>query len=309
MGGQRINKDKLRKDILVQNQPFTPENISLVAQVSPSAAYLMIREMVGEGQLRIDHKDGGRIFYATLSTQGKIQLSSGTNMSSLSPLERFEYVRHLVDMVQAGISPSLLITGIAGIGKTFLVKERFEINGKKEGMDYNFVQGHSSPMGLYKFLHDHRDQTTVFDDCDSVFGEQTSINILKSALDSYDVRKVCWLSTKMPEDVEPEFEFTGQIIFISNINSDRIDEAVQSRTMVIDLQLSRKEICEHLWNLIEEIEPKMKVGEKKEVLTYLGERCETFGQFNIRTFIKACRIRRVADLKKTDWKKMIMVLN
>jgi len=202
-----------------------------------------------------------------------------------------------------------MITGIAGIGKTHLVKERFKANDKVEGDDYHIVSGHSSPLGLYKFLHDHSDSTIVFDDCDSVFKDETSVNILKSALDSYEVRKVCWQSARMPEDLEPEFDFTGQIIFISNMDSSKIDEAVKSRTIVIDIQMSRKEICDYLWNLIGFIEPKMKMDDKKEVLTYLDERCESFEQFNLRSFIKSCRIYRTAKINNADWKKMIMVLN
>ena len=109
--------------------------------------------------------------------------------------------------------------------------------------------------------------------------------------------------------MEPEFDFTGQIIFISNLNSDKIDDAVKSRTIVVDLQLSRREICEYLKTLIKVIEPKMEMGSKKEVLGYITENCETFDNFNIRSFIKACRIRRVADMKKTDWRKMIMAID
>ena len=304
-----IDKDMLRSNILVQSQPFTPSSISMAAQVSSASAYVMIKELVGEGKVILDHKDGKRMFYAVVSGAGQTQLRTGKSILSLTPAERFEYVSNLVDMVQSGVSPSLLITGVAGIGKTFLVKKRFEAANMKEGHDFHFVQGHSSPMGLYKFLHDHSDSMIVFDDCDSVFKDEIAINILKSALDSYDVRKVSWCSAKMPDDLEPEFDFTGQVIFISNMDSCRIDEAVKSRTIVIDLQMSRKEICEYLWNLIGVIEPKMRMNEKEEVLTYLDEKRDCFEQFNIRTFIKACRIRRTADLKRADWRKMILVVN
>ena len=198
MGGPAINKDKLRNDILSQPKSFTPENISMAAQVSRSAAYTMIRKLQGEGKVIIDSKDGGRMLYAVVSGNGQAQLRKGQSILSLSPAERFQHTENLIDMILNKISPSLMITGIAGIGKTYLVKERFKANNLKEGMDFHMVSGHSSPMGLYKFLHDHSDSMIVFDDCDSVFKDETSINILKSALDSYDVRKVCWCSARMP---------------------------------------------------------------------------------------------------------------
>lgn len=45
-------------------------------------------------------------------------------------------------------------------------------------------------MGLYMALFINRDKLIVFDDCDSVFGNIDSVNILKAALDSYDTRMV-----------------------------------------------------------------------------------------------------------------------
>jgi hypothetical protein len=228
---------------------------------------------------------------------------------SLTPAERFEYVANLTDMVIGGVTPSLLVTGIAGIGKTYIVKNRFIANDKLEGDDYHFVSGHSSPLGLYRFLYEHQNSTVVFDDCDSVFKDEIAVNILKSALDSYAVRKINWLSGKLPDDLENNFNFEGQIIFISNMNSSRIDEAVKSRTLVLDLQLSRIEICDYIEKIAEAIEPKMKLSDKLEVLSFMRDRCDSFEQLNIRTFIKICRIKAYADSHNSNWQKMAMVLN
>jgi hypothetical protein len=305
-----LDKNALRNLIGSQTQPFTPDDIARSSSFSSSTAYLMIKEMIGSGNIILDHKDGRRMFYKVVGTGGMItKLKAGTNIMSLTPAERFKYVADLTDMVIGGITPSLLVTGISGIGKTFLVKKQLEDNGKVEGEDFHFIQGHSTPMGLYRFLYEHQDATVVFDDCDSVFKEETAINILKSALDSYDVRKVSWCSGKLPEDLEGSFNFEGQIIFISNMDSSRIDEAVKSRTMVIDLQMSRAEICDHLGTIANVIEPKIDIKSKLEVLEYLREKMDHFEQLNIRTFIKACRIRKCAEKNKSDWKKMILVLN
>jgi len=263
--------------------------------------------MLNEGSVVVDHKIGKKKVYA-ISGLGSKDGVVKPNIALLTPLERFEHVGTIVDMVAHGISPSALITGVSGIGKTYLVRQRLESHGWKEGIDYLTIKGHSTPLGLYQVLHDHSDQVICFDDCDDIFNNDIAINILKSALDSYDVRKVSWQSSRMPEGYESDFIFNGQILFISNYTSDRIDDAIKSRTFVIDLQMSRKEICEYLWTLIHNIEKSMPLEDRKEVMTELEVRVDSFEQFNIRTFIKACRIYQTAKKNGKDWKKMLTVM-
>jgi hypothetical protein len=302
---KKIDKKAIRESIMSQGDKcFTPDDIAFQTQVSPASAYLMIKELSSCGIVKVDHKDGRRLYYSL----NEDEVQQKNDILSIPPKERFEYISHLTDMVINGYSPSLLITGISGIGKTFLVKDRFKEMGKRDGHDYHFVSGHSSPMGLYRFLHDHRDQVCVFDDCDSVFGDAIAINILKSALDSYDVRKVSWQSARMPEDLEPEFRFEGSVIFISNLDESRIDEAVKSRTYVIDLQMSRKEVFDYMVSISDKLCPEVAVTDKKEVLEYLDDVKEHFKQFNLRTFIKVARMKASVGAN-VDWRKMALILD
>ena len=101
-----------------------------------------------------------------------------------------------------------------GIGKTFIVRERLAQHGLEEGDGYILITTHITPGGLYCLLHDHQRQTIVFDDCDSVFANEQSVNLLKAALDSYETRKICWPSMgnkSLPEGYEDSFEFEGNI--------------------------------------------------------------------------------------------------
>ena len=210
--GPQIDKNNLVHAILSQTDTFTPDDLAKRINYSRSAIYTMIKnDLLPSGKVILDRKDGHRMYYAVSGKMGRSEgvspVALAKNIMSLSVVERFSCINDLTEMVVEGISPSIMITGIAGIGKTYLVKNLLKGLGKVEGDDYHFVSGHSSPMGLYRFLYEHRDATIVFDDCDSVFENDTSINILKSALDSYDVRKVCWMSCKMPEDLENSFDF------------------------------------------------------------------------------------------------------
>jgi hypothetical protein len=89
----------------------------------------------------------------------------------------------------------------------------------------------------------------VFDDCDSVFQDDLSLNILKAALDSGKKRRIYWNSDSAMlrrEGVPDMFDFKGSCIFITNLQFQNLKskklqdhlEALQSRCHFIDLTLN-----------------------------------------------------------------------
>ena len=323
-----VDRKEFLSNLITQEKPVSLNEISMLTGIQYATSILIVKEMIRNGNMFLTHQIGRSCYYScTKPTQPFYKVSknpklakdaiqnklvsvkSHNNMMSLSPSERFSSIADLTDMVINGISPSLLVSGLSGIGKSYIVRKRLEYHKKVEGQDFHIIKGKVSPMGLYRFLYEHQTATIVFDDADSVFDTETSVNILKSALDSYDVRRINWISERLPEDLEPQFDFGGQIIFISNMDASKLDSAVLSRTMVINLQMSRKEITGHLKNIIDVLEPKTPKKIKLEVLDFLDNISEDLDNYNIRTFIKACRVRQHADFNKKDWKKTFMVLN
>jgi hypothetical protein len=302
-----IDRESIRKLILSQQEPFSVADISVSSSnVSAPTIYSLIQELISLRQVIIDHKIGKRIYYGVSATAP----ASGDTLSHLKPIERMEYVKSLTDMVVEKYTPSLLVTGISGIGKTYIVRNRLREKDLVEGADYLYVQGHSSPLGLYALLHDNRKATIVFDDCDSVFKDDISINILKCALDSYATRSVSWHSSRIIEGLESSFLFTGSIIFISNWDAARIDEAIKSRTIVINLSMSRKEISDYMFSIIEQIEPQIDLDLKKEVFAFISERRDSFKKFDVRTLIKGCRIRMMSKRNNKDnWKELVFAIS
>jgi hypothetical protein len=113
------------------------------------------------------------------------------------------------------------------------------------------VKGAMTPIGLYCTLYRHSDSNNVlvFDDCDSVFQDELSLNILKAALDSGKKRKIFWNSDSAMlrrEGVPDMFDFKGGAIFITNLKFENIQskkmkdhlEALQSRCHFLDLTLN-----------------------------------------------------------------------
>jgi len=295
------NKNILSQTILSQTNKFTVSQIISMTGVSNVYVSQTLQKLQAEGLIMRVNKGKPQLW--------KVMAAKDSEASKLNVATRFEYIRNLVDMVIKGVQPSVLITGQPGIGKSYIVKSQLEKAGKVINDDYLQISGHSSPLGLYRLLHDHRDAMIVFDDCDSVLNDDISKNILKAALDSYDKRWVSWYSSKAEQqDLDPSFEFTGRIVFISNMYADRIDQAVRSRAFCFDLQMSNSEISEHMGNILEFIEPKVSIDLRKEVLEYLKTIQDKFRQYSLRTLIQAIRIRSYTVDTRKDWKSMVQVL-
>lgn len=179
----------------------------------------------------------------------------------------FDQMDILVKSVGMGANPALLITGQGGIGKSFGVGRVLNnVLGLVKGQDYVIMKGSNSSFAMYRFLYNNYNKTIIFDDCDSVFADKDSMNILKGVLDSGSERIVGWdtagtvpvkagMSHEEIEEVLAEysakhggkiavpsqFEFEGSIIFISNMTKKQIeqkDAALLTRCMSIDVTLS-----------------------------------------------------------------------
>ncbi|MDD3713180.1 MAG: hypothetical protein PHZ28_06785 [Candidatus Izemoplasmatales bacterium] len=184
-----------------------------------------------------------------------------------------------------------------------------EEHGLKNGEDFFVCKGHSSPLGLYQTLHDKRASLILYDDCDSTLVDDTCVNLLKAALDSYDKRIISWQSSRADSlDLERSFEFEGQVIFISNMNTGRIDEAIKSRAFCYDLHLSTDEMHQYMQQLLPNIMENIDLTTKQEVLDYLFKYRNVWKNYNLRTLIQAIRICAGVSANK-DWKKIVQILS
>lgn len=212
------------------------------------------------------------------------------------PEEMFKNIERLTKMVGRGLQPSLVITGGAGMGKTHIVKSTLEEMGLKESYDFVHFKGRATAAGLFVTLYENNDKIIVLDDCDSVFKDDDAVNILKGALDSYDTRKISYISTKSLKDefgseVPRHFEFSGRIIFISNISQSKLDEAIRSRSFVADVDLTNEQMFERIEQLMPKMESRVPASAKAQALELMKELDAEFEiEINLRSFIKAARI-------------------
>jgi hypothetical protein len=170
--------------------------------------------------------------------------------------ERFDI---LTDMTRAAINGdirAMIVSGPPGVGKSYGVEQEIEraslldkLSNKR--IRHEVIKGSTSAIGLYCTLYKYSDAgcVLVFDDCDSVLMDDTSLNLLKGALDSGKSRKISWLSESHAlrrEGVPDTFNFKGSVIFLTNIKFDQVKngkikdhlEALQSRCHYLDLTLN-----------------------------------------------------------------------
>jgi len=203
--------------------------------------------------------------------------------------ERFEFLEDLTSMVITGVTPSLVVLGPGGNGKTNSVRKTIKDNELSDG-DFIFFKGYSTARGLYNTLYDNNGKLIIFDDCDSVLEDKVSKNILKSALDSYEDRTISWMSKLSKGDEYPtQFDFTGRIIFISNKSKDSIDGAIKSRSLMVDLTMTPEEKIERLAFILPNILPEYDMLIKKEVLNFL-DIVKYDVDINLRTFIMVTKM-------------------
>jgi hypothetical protein len=105
-------------------------------------------------------------------------------------------------------------------------------------------------------------------------------------------------------DVPSSFEFKGSIIFVSNLNVNKIEEAIRTRSFVVDVTLRATDIVRIIETALPDLIPEYSIDKKKEVLSYLKENVEAGKNENInmRTMIKAIRLRQS---NKPSWKRLI----
>lgn len=204
--------------------------------------------------------------------------------------QRFEYLESLASMVISGVTPSLVVVGEGGLGKTHVITQCLKDSTLDE-TDYLFIKGYSTARGLYNTLFDNNGKVIIFDDCDSILEDKTALNILKSALDSYETRRISWLSKMNKNDEYPNgFDFKGQIIFISNKSKASIDQAILSRSLVVDLSMTQDEKIERMRFILPKIMSNYPMTLKEEVLDFLDKHKEC-GNLTLRSLIMICKVR------------------
>jgi hypothetical protein len=239
---------------------------------------------------------------------------------------RFEILHEMTAACCEGNIRAMIVTGPPGVGKSFGVEAELEraaifdrVSGKRVRSEV--IKGAATPIGLYQKLYQFsdKDNVLVFDDCDMLFYDDLSLNLLKSALDTSKRRKICWNSESAAlrrEGIPDTFDFKGSVIFITNLKFENIKSkklqdhllALESRCHYLDLTLDTvrdkllriKQIAA-AGELFDGYE--FSKTQEDEIIEFLFANHTKLREVSLRTAIK------IADLYRsfpTKWKNMAM---
>jgi hypothetical protein len=224
--------------------------------------------------------------------------------------ERFAMLGEMTKAVKKGDVRAMIVSGPPGVGKSHGVEEVLDRYKLLEDMGakktHEVVKGAMSALGLYAKLFRMADagSIVVFDDCDSVFSDELSLNILKAALDSKKSRWIHWNTDSRllrNEGIPSSFKFEGSAIFITNLKFDKVKgklrehlEALESRCHYIDLTIDTER--EKMLRIRQVIQDGMLDNYeltddvKNAIINYVDENKKRLRELSLRSVLK------VADL-------------
>ena len=308
-----------------RNKPVVNQVFTLVKQFQMGAKGGFVTvdgtELFGQDKVRVrvdsmaDYEFVGDTMPHSVAAPVAVEVETDEQIMSRIG-ERFEILHEMSKAAIAGDVRAMIVTGPPGVGKSFIVEQEIEkstmldkIAGRK--IRSEVVKGSVTPIGLYCTLYKYSDpgSVLVFDDCDAALMDDTSLNLLKGALDTGKKRKISWLadsSMLRREDVPDNFEFKGSIVFITNINFDNVRSktlkdhlaALTSRCHYIDLTINTtREKVLRIRQVAEQNELfadyDFTEQDCKEVVDFVADNHAHFRELSIRTVLK------VADLKRT----------
>mgnify|MGYP001129284086 CR=1 FL=1 len=266
----------------------------------------------------------GEHAYEAVDASTKTSVREETDEETVDRLrERFEMLEDMTKACKKGDVRAMIVSGPPGVGKSFGVEKVLgkhdlisEIGGTPS--KYQVVKGAMSAIGLYCKLFNYadKDNVLVFDDCDSVFSDELSLNILKAALDSKKNRTIHWNTDSFKlrnEGVPDSFQFKGSAIFITNIKFDNVKsvkmrehlKALESRCHYIDLTIDTDR--EKMLRIKQIVKDGMltEYNLAEDVVQDIVEFCE--GNKNRLRELSLRTVLKVADLAKafpTKWEAM-----
>lgn len=236
--------------------------------------------------------------------------------------ERFDVLDTLSQGTTKGDIRAMIVSGAPGLGKSFTV-ERVLSEHDESGETYTIVKGYTRPTGIVKLLYQfrHPGNIIVFDDADSVFNDDVSLNLLKCVCDTTERRIVSWLSEgklvdeETAEVIPRSFLFEGSVIFITNLDFDYLIErghklaphleALVSRAHYLDLTLkTKRDYLVRIGQVVEQgLLDHLDIEAQADVLTFIEAYSHRMRELSLRAVIKLGALRST----NKNWEKIAKI--
>lgn len=235
---------------------------------------------------------------------------------SNSIMNKFDVIARMVTEVAANRCPSLIISGPPGVGKTFTVMKTINTYQNhiapflSKELNHSVCSGTMTPINLYKFLYENRSKNSilVLDDMDSVFNNETSLNLLKAALDLSENKTIGYYSEShilRREKIPNEFVFEGSVIFLTNIDFKTGPKSLQphfeallSRSHYIDLGMrSAGELMTWVIDTINgsDILDSFDARDRQDIMSYMIDNRDVLNEISLRMVKKLANLSLMGE--------------
>lgn len=237
--------------------------------------------------------------------------------------DRFEILDDMTKAVIAGDIRAVIVSGPPGVGKSYGVEQELDkaalfdkVAGRRVRSEV--VKGSTTALGLYTTLYKYSDpgSVLVFDDSDDIFFDDTSLNILKAALDTSKRRRISWNSDShllRRDGIPASFDFRGGVIFITNLKLSNVKskklrdhiEALESRCHFVDLKIDNTR--DKLLRIRQVVEDGMLAdydlsdADKQEIVSFISHNSSRLREVSLRTVIKTADLCRAFPEK---WQRL-----
>jgi hypothetical protein len=173
-------------------------------------------------------------------------------------------------------------------------------------------------------LFQHRKEVVLFDDADGALADQDGRNLIKAATDTSKIRKLAWaknaknlIDSDEITDAQIDagmlptsYEFTGRVIFISNLSINKLDpdRALRTRALMISIDPTDEEVVEFMRKIVNRIplEDNLSLDpeERTEVIGLIDAGAKE--DLNIRKLVRSLNIRASAKAGGiASWQRLI----
>lgn len=226
--------------------------------------------------------------------------------------ERFTILEIMGRSAVDGDTRCLIVSGPPGLGKSYTI-EQILAEYDPNAINHTIAKGYVKPTGLLRLLYKHRapGQVIVFDDADSIFFDDVSLNMLKTVCDTTERRVVSYLAeTNMVDEDSAEkiprsFEFEGTIIFITNYDFDAMIQrghklaphfaALISRSHYIDLAMkTERDYLIRIKQVVKQgLLRNLNDTQKADVLRFVEQNSHRMRELSLRMVLKIASIRKM----------------
>jgi hypothetical protein len=211
-------------------------------------------------------------------------IPSGIRLSTYADLEK------IVAAFARGNLNLLILLGGHGLGKSRIVRQA--VVGQA-----CWLEGNTSPFGLYCRLWQHQNRPVVLDDIDGLYASRDGIRLLKCLTQTELQKNVSWhtdAATLVREQIPREFRTTSRVAIITNEwkTLNRNVAALQDRGHLVRFEPGPHEVhvrtAEWFWD--------------QEIFDFVGERLHLMQEASMRHYVAASELKQAG----MDWRSLVL---